>query len=411
MDALESRTERAVDQAIRGGRLGDRGLFPTLSARAYLNHAAISPPSAPVRSAMGNQVDDVASRGVAAFPTWRDQRERLRARLARLIGAQPDDLGFVGNTSQGVSAIALCIPWAKGDRILLMDGEFPANVTPWQQAARLFGLETLMLPMGGFASRSGDGLQQLEEALANGARLLAVSAVQFQTGLAMPLREMSRLAHQHGAELFVDGIQACGITPLDVSALGIDYLACGGHKWLMGPEGTGFLYVDPRRVAALRPAVASWLSHEDALAFLFQGAGHLRYDREIRSRTDLVESGMQNAAGLAGLEPAVAAIEALGPEAILDHVTPYLDALERGLADAGFQSVRATEPQGRSGILSLRIPADLDLQELHDHLNQGGVACSMPDGFLRFAPHWPNALSEVDEILDAALDAVARMRA
>src|SRR5262245_1296445 len=105
-----------------------------------------------------------------------------------------------------------------------------------------------MLRIAPYASSFERGLEALEGELLRGAvRLVAVSAVQFQSGLRMPLQAMSRMCHVHGAELFVDGVQACGVVPVDVRAEGIDYLACGSHKWLMGLEGAGFLYVAPGR--------------------------------------------------------------------------------------------------------------------------------------------------------------------
>jgi len=120
-------------------RLGDRSLFPDLAARAYVNHAAISPPSVAVRDAVNAVLSDYSERGVGAVGTWLAQRARLRESLAGLIGASKDEIALVPNTTLGVTDIALCFPWRQGDRVLLFEGEFPANVTPWQRAAELFG--------------------------------------------------------------------------------------------------------------------------------------------------------------------------------------------------------------------------------------------------------------------------------
>jgi selenocysteine lyase/cysteine desulfurase len=117
--------------------LGDRALFDRLRARAYLNHAAVSPPSAAVRRAVQAVIDDFAADGVHAVLRWVEQRDRLRAKLAALVGAQATDVGFCANTTAGVTAVALCSPHRRGDRIVVFDGEFPANVTPWQRAAKL----------------------------------------------------------------------------------------------------------------------------------------------------------------------------------------------------------------------------------------------------------------------------------
>ncbi len=130
-------------------------------------------------------------------------------------------------------------------------------------------MELTFLPLEEWNRDVELGLASLERELDRGARLVAVSAVQFQTGLRMPLREITRRCHARSTQVFVDAVQACGSVPLDAGAAGIDYLACGSHKWLMGLEGAGFLYVHPSRVTELRPTTAGWLSHEDGLGFLF----------------------------------------------------------------------------------------------------------------------------------------------
>jgi cysteine desulfurase/selenocysteine lyase len=382
-------------------RLGDRSRFPTLRARSYCNHAAISPPSRPVQFAATDMIARYAADGIGALGPCLAQRERLRGVLAGLVGAKPVELGFVANTTAGVRAVALGMPWRSGDRVVLLHGEFPANVTPWQQAAELYALRLEWLRTDDFSGPSGTGLSRLEALLRTGVRLVAVSAVQFQTGLRMPLEEIGALCRTHGAELFVDAIQACGIVPVDVEALGIDYLSCGSHKWLMGLEGVAFLYVRTARVAALRPVVAGWLSHEQGLRFLLEGEGHLRYDRPIRLRADFVEGGAAPVVQLAALEAAVEPITALGVPAILGHVQAFHDRLEPGLLTRGFESLRSPVLAQRSGILSVLPPAGVDVVRLHAELGRRGISCAIPDGRLRFSPHWPNALAEVELVLEA----------
>ena len=391
-------------------KLGDRSLFPHLEPLVYLNHAGISAPSSPVRHAVIALLDSYAAHGSASYPRWYAQRQQLRAKLAGLIGARPEDLGFVQSTTAGLTAVALCYPWREGDRVVLFSGEFPANVTPWQRAAELFRLETAFVPLDGFATAEGDGLARLEEELARGARLVAVSAVQFQSGLRMPLEAIGALCRAHGAELCVDAVQAVGAVPIDVVAAGIDYLACGSHKWLMGIEGCGFLYVREPRLAALRPAVAGWLSHEDGLGFLLEGPDRLRYDRPIRRRADFVEGGNLNAAGYAGLEASVDLILQVGVQAIHDHANAINDALEAGLVERGFRSLRSPDKARRSCSLGVIPPAGVPVARIHHELANLGITCGMPDGVLRFAPHWPNALDEVEQVLLCADEGMARIR-
>lgn len=385
--------------------LGDRSLFPDLSWRAYLSHAAISPPSVPVLEAASAVSRSYATQGVAAFPIWLESREVLRGTLASLVGARSEDIALMSNTTAGVSAIANCFPWKAGDGVVVFEGEFPTNVTPWQQAARSAGLRLTMLPLEGFGDESGDGLARLESVLLQGVALVAVSAVQFQTGLRMPVEAMAKLCHRHGAQLFVDGIQAVGAVPIDART--VDYLAVGSHKWLMGLEGCGFLYIHPERIGALRPRLAGWLSHQDGLGFLFDGAGHLRYDRPILQQARFLESGTYNSVGFAALLASASVIKSIGITNIFGHVTEYLDRLEAGLQDLGFTSLRAKDPAARSAILSMSPPSGVDLISLSESINARGVAVTIPDGLLRLAPHWPNALAEVP-LVCAAVDEALR---
>ena len=386
-------------------RLGDRSLFPLLEPRAYLNHAGVSPPSEPVRLAVHDAVDDFARRGGAAVGAAVERKARLRARLAELVGGRPEDVALTTNTSSGIQAVALDFPWRRGDRILLVDGEFPANVTPWQQAAELFGLEIGWIPLEPFLRSAGEGLAILDRELVRGARLLAVSAVQFRSGLRMPIAEMASRCAAAGAEIFVDAVQAAGCLPLDVR--GIDYLAAGAHKWLMGVLGAGFLYVRPERAGALVPRTAGWLSHEDPVRFLVEGPGMVRYDRPIRRRADLIEGGGMPEVALAGLLASVEVLRGLGVAAIEAHVNRYLDRLEPELVDRGFRSLRSGPAEGRSGILSLEPPAGHPAPALARQLAARGVACALPDGVLRFSPHWPNHPDEVPEVLRAVEGALS----
>ena len=403
----QSEPPQSADSALPA--LGERTLFPDIDALAYLAHAAISPLSLPVRRAIESAARE-ASTGVVGFQRSLPMRARLRERLARLIGARAENLSFVANTTSGVLDIAFGHPWRAGDRIVLFEGEFPANTTPWLSAARTFDLKPIWVPLAAFERSDDEGIAALDIALAGGAALIAVSAVQFQTGLRMPLRRIAERARSHGARLFVDAIQGLGAVPIDV-AQGCDYLSAGAHKWLMGSDGAGLLYVSDDAMQALEPKLVGWLSHEDPLEFLIQGEGYLRYDRPLRRQADLFEQGMLATISLAGLDASTAILESLGVAAIYEHTQRYVDRLESALVERGWSSARAPEADRRSAILSLRPPAGVDLLAVHRGLEARRIRCSLPDGWLRFAPHWPNPLDELSLVIDAldeTVDALER---
>jgi selenocysteine lyase/cysteine desulfurase len=176
----------------------------------------------------------------------------------------------------------------------------------------------------------------------------------------------------------------------------------------MGVEGAGLLYVRPERMAALRPALAGWLSHEDPVAFLTRGAGHLRYDRPLRRQASVFEAGSSSGAAQAALEASLRILLDLGIGSIHAHVNGYLDRLEPPLRERGFTSLRHTDPALRSCTLSMAPPRAVAAPALRDALAARGVAVAIPDGLVRFAPHWPNDPErEVPRVL-AAIDEAMR---
>ncbi len=390
--------------------LGDRSLYPDLQAKAYLAYAAIAPVSTLVKAAVNQVLDSYAERGNVAFMEGLEQRERLREKLGRLVGAKSTDIALSSGTTRGISDLALCLPWQSGERVVLFDGEFPANVSPWQRAAELFGLRVAFVPMAHAIEDEDSFVKPLAKLLEQGARLVAVSAVQFQTGLRMPLSRIAALCGRYGAELCVDAIQACGVVPLDVETLGLDYLVTGAHKWLLGPEGVGFMYARPERARALVPRTAGWLSHEEGTTFLFAGPGQLRYDRPIKPTAQMLEGGSSSTLGFAAMEAGLDPLLALTPAAIFAHLDRYLDLLEPAVAARGFRSRRAEAVERRSGILSFEPPDGVRAADIVLQLRARGVFASMPDGLLRFAPHFPNSVSEIETVLGALDAALVELR-
>ncbi len=387
--------------------LGSRALFPTLEVPVYLNHGSLSPISEAVQASINEVLAGYASRGMGWYAVETERRERLRANLAGMLSADQGEIALVGNTTAGIQAIALGLDWQPTDRVLLLEGEFPTNVMPWLQAARNHDLQTVWMEAEAFRLDRAGALERLEAELSRGVRLMAISAVQFATGQRMPLEAIGELCRRFGTELFVDAIQALGVVPLDVKAICIDYLACGSHKWLMGPEGAGLLYVDAARAGRLNPQLAGWLSCEDPFAFLTRAPGELRYDRPLRRDARLFEAGTPNSIGLAGLEASTALLTELGIDSIFDHVQSWLGALEPALVECGFESARMGGKEGRSGILSVRPPDPALAPAWAAALGAQGVACASPDGWIRFSPHWPNALSEVDTVVTAVDEIIA----
>jgi len=369
--------------------LGSKTLFPTLQHNIYLAHSAIAPLSIPVQERMQKTILEYAQKGMDCVMTYVEQREDLRKKIAQLIHSQTDEIALTHNTSAGIIAIAQSLNWRKHDRILLFTGEFPSNITPWLQAAQEYDLNIEFLSK---PKTKESILEDILRALKKGARLLSLSAVQFQTGFRMPLEEIGALCQEYDCLFFVDAIQACGATPINVQTQNIDFLSSGGHKWLMGVEGTGCTYIRKERLPLLKHRLVSWLSHQDGLSFLFEGAGLLRYDRPIKTNASMLEGGVSNAIGFSGLDAALDILLSLGIENIASYIHHYINPLEETLQQLGFTSLRVS--QCESSILSLKPPSGIHAIEMVPEYAKHGICLSAPDGVLRIAPHWCNPIEE-----------------
>ena len=379
---------------------------------SYLNHAALTPPSAAVRAAVEGALADFSQRGAGAFLQAVSQRRELKGRLAGLLGGRAEDFALLPNTSAGLQAIAHALNWRAGEGVLLFEGEFPTNVIPWLQAAARHGLRVEWASLEPLRAPAGCDWGEVEAALRRGVRLVCVSAVQFQTGLRVPLEPLADLCERYGAELCVDGIQACGAVPLPLER--VDYLASGGHKWLAAVEGAGLLYVHPRRIHALRPQTAGWLSVESPVDFLFEDDAPLDYQKPLRAEASALEGGALCSLAYAALWASSAALAAVGGgegvRATYRHVNALNDRLEAGLTALGFESARLGDEGRRSCILSVRPRGGASLRHSVTGwaaaLAARGVSCATPAGWLRFSPHFHNTHAHIDIALDA-LNAIA----
>jgi cysteine desulfurase/selenocysteine lyase len=391
-------------------RLGSReGWFDALRPFAYLNHAAVAPHAGPVRAAVLACMDAYAAEGIGGFGATLARRQALRARLAALLGADGDELAFVPNTTAGVITVAQSIAWKPGDRVVLFRGEFPANTTPWQLVAKQHGLELVWLDLADFDASDDQGLAALDAALARGRAPRGRERGAVPQRAAHAARGHGAALQARGAELFVDAIQGLGASPLHVD-MGFDYLASGGHKWLLGAEGAGLLYVRRERMAGAHaaPRGLARARARGGLPAARPRAPELR--RAAAHRRRGVRAGHPERAGLRGAGRGHRAGRAAGRRAIHAHVNAYLDALEPGLVALGFGSLRASEPERRSTLLSRAPARGRGPRAAPGGPRARGVICAIPDGVLRFSPHFHNHVDEVPGVLDAVREALLKLR-
>ncbi|MBV8933895.1 MAG: aminotransferase class V-fold PLP-dependent enzyme, partial [Kutzneria sp.] len=237
----------------------NREHFPVTDSWTYLNHAGIAPMPQPSVDAMHLRATEVARDGEFSYAAHRDEIERVRLSAARLMDVPATDVAFVRNTTAGLGFVANGLDWTPGDRVVVPDLEFPSTLYPWLALADRGVVIDRVRPIGpggrleiaAFAERITAGPPP---------RLVATSWVQFGRGWRVDLAELSRLCREVGALLCVDVIQALGVVPARLEEWGVDFAMADGHKWLLGPEGTGVLYVRGSRLDLLRPLEPGWNS-------------------------------------------------------------------------------------------------------------------------------------------------------
>ncbi|MBF0322154.1 MAG: aminotransferase class V-fold PLP-dependent enzyme, partial [Magnetococcales bacterium] len=217
--------------------------FEQRAGLVYFNHAGVAPlPRRSVRI-IAKLAEHMAQHGASRYHELNAVHEGARQRCARLLDVPARHIAFVPNTSEGLSFVGLGVDWHAGDEIVTTDQEFPSNIVIWLDLARRHGLKVHQVPSG--SNGRVDALALLERVNAR-TRVVTVSSVQFGTGAVVDLQRIGAALRATSTLFVVDGIQSLGILPTYSATLGIDALCADGHKWLLGPEGCGLLYLSEK---------------------------------------------------------------------------------------------------------------------------------------------------------------------
>ena len=386
-------------------RLGASDAFDGLEG-VYVNHSGMSPLPNVARAQMARALELMSS-----DPQWSrgmEQRERLRARLASLLGMESHHVGFVQNTTAAAHHVAFELDWGAGESLVLVEGEYPSNVIPWLKAARLFDVQVHWLPA--WSPQTHGGWMAALEALlkAHDVRLIALSSVAFQTGWRLPLSTIAatlKKASPHTL-FYGDIIQGCGVAPLNMANDGLDAAGCGGHKWLMGTDGAGFLVLNDRIRAQMVPRLVGAGSGQDGMPYLSEGRGHLRYDVAPQQGASYVEGGSQNSLGYMALEASLKILMGLGVEQIHAHVRGLHELLHEHVSELhpGVVPLWSDDSAHRAGGYCCKVDDASLLKALYEGLLARDVTASMPDGHLRISPHWHNDAQDMARVARALQD-------
>ena len=367
-----------------------RALFPITERLNYLNHAAVSPLPLPSLEAVEAQLRDVHENGSLNFPDWVSTKDEARKLLAAMLGGRPEQVAFMRNTSDALSTVANGLTWREGDNVVTFRGEFPSNLYPWLRLRDVYGVEVRMCE-----ERNGRiDFDELAGMIDRNTRVVTISYVQFASGFRIDAERLARIVRRHDALLVVDVIQALGVVPMNVEAELIDVAAGAGHKWLMSPEGVGYLYLSDRARERVQPTLVGWISVPDPFNFenLEQGwnRGTLAW-----------ETGTGPAALYYGLRASLDLLTRLGTQNIERHLEMLTDHFCEAVNAKNYEVVSSRRSGEKSQIVCIRHREGMSPMALYTHLKNRNIVTAPRGDRLRIAPHAYNLPEEIDALIKA----------
>jgi selenocysteine lyase/cysteine desulfurase len=345
-----------------------RSEFPSLAHWTYLNTATFGQLSRRSTEAVARHFahrDEVACWD---FLTWYDDADRLRAKIGRLIGCGPQDIAFIPNASAALGILLTGLDWHPGDRIVTLEHEFPNNLYAPALLGR-FGVQMTETPW-----------ERFYESIDAKTRLVAISSANYNTGFAPPLEEISKFLRARGVLLFIDGTQSLGALRFDAGRIRPDMLAVHAYKWMLSPNGIGFMYVHPDLRERLRPNVMGWRSHRD-----WRNVDNLHHGLpELATSAEKYEGGGLSTALLYALEASIDLMLEIGPEAIEQRVLALAGKAREMLRQLG-----GAVEEYSSSIVAARFE-NRDVSALARALKAKRVLVAARRGLLRVSPHFYN---------------------
>jgi selenocysteine lyase/cysteine desulfurase len=369
-----------------------RDLFPITDQYAYLNHASFGPLPAPVGQALEGFIRSMQGiGGMVSFDEIHAIEEGMRERSAALIGAaRADEIVQVPGTATGINIAARSLPLRPGDNVLVVDGDYPAVIYPWLNIAR-DGILTKIVPQ----VDGGLDLDVLESRMDSRTRVVALSTAMFATGFRNDIEAVGRLCRDRGIYVVVDAIQTLGYLPIDVQACHIDFLACGSHKWLLSPPGSGILYCRHDLLDDLQPgAYVGAGSVVDMMNFL-------DYNFTLQPSSARWAISAPNFLGIIGLHASMGLLLDIGIEQIAERVLALASYAMDELEKRGLRVVSNQQEQHRSGIVVVEVA---NPQAACQRLTEAGIMTAVRGRGIRLSPHFYNTEEEITRAVEVLAD-------
>jgi selenocysteine lyase/cysteine desulfurase len=370
-----------------------RSQFPIFERKIYLNSCSQGALSAAVEAGL---LDYIASwhQGGSPWDVWVQKYEEARAVFARFIGAEPEEVAIVPSASAGIGGVASALDFDRRNNVVLGEFEFPTMGHVWLAQQRR-GADVRFVP----AEHGALPVEAYEKLVDPRTLIVALTHVSFLNGFRSDVAGITRLAHQRGALVLLDGYQDCGTRPLDVKELGVDFYVSGTLKYLLGPAGVAFLYVRRELLESLAPTMTGWFGQANPYAFDVK-----HFDLSPAARR--FETGTPPVMNLYGAVRGVELLTGLGLDVVAKHIATLTELMMDGARRLGIRIKTPADTVGPLVVLESR-----DLDALLARLDAHGIVASGRHGGLRISFHLYNTRGDVEQllaVLEDHLDLLAR---
>ncbi len=318
--------------------------------------------------------------------------DRVRARIAALVGADAGEITITTSATQGIGIVAAGLNFVPGDEVVISSSNFPSNLFTWLHLRRKGVGVKVITPIDGAVT-----VDQVASQLTARTRVLALEWVSYFSGFRMDIAAMGSLIHERGGILVLDGSQGVGANELNLRALPVDVMACAGYKWMLGPYGTGFAFVARKVQSRFDVPVVNWHSVEGAANFASLPKNDLKLVPDARV-FDAGETG--NFINLCALEASLDYLSGVTVGAVNDHCRRILKRAEEGLRSHGYTLSAGTWPGHESTILCFRAATPEVTAELHKKLTANHISVSLRHGLIRISPYLYNDEADIDRLLE-----------
>jgi cysteine desulfurase/selenocysteine lyase len=318
--------------------------------------------------------------------------DRVRGLAARLIGGSADEIAITTGASGGLMAVAQGIDFKPGDDVLVARGEFPAHFSTWLPLEKCAGIQVKrVIPRERFLAAE-DFIAQIGPRT----RVVSTSLVRFDNAVRLDARRLADACHAVGAYLLLDASQCAGAMPIDVKALGADFLVCAGYKWLLSPYGTGFFWIRRDLIEKMRPAPSYWMALEGADNFSSLAVEELKFSRGAR-RWDAPETA--SFMNLAAMEASLEYLLRVGVETVWNHNQELIGGMIERLPRDRCVLVSPEEAERRGPFICVATRRPGEAAAIQKKLVESQVFVSLREGALRISPHLFNTERDMARLI------------